>query len=160
MKRTALEKAALAVFFVFFLLYALTLVFPFLWTFYNSFKTNREFFAPGGVWNLPQGWVYDNYIKVWLSYNLVTYFANSIKLTAIGTVLGVASSAMAAYIVAKYDFRGRNVIYTTAITVMIVPGIGSLAALFKFMTVTGLYDTHLGVLLLYAGGIGFNFVVL
>ena len=160
MKRSSKEKVVMAVFFVIFVIYALTLIFPFLWTFYNSFKTNREFFAAGGVWSFPKRWLADNYIKVWQSYNLVTYFLNSIKLTVLGTLLSIVSSSMAAYIVAKYDFKGRNIIYTTAITVMIVPGIGSLAALFKFMNATGLYDTHVGILLLYAGGIGFNFVIL
>jgi ABC-type glycerol-3-phosphate transport system permease component len=159
-KRTLSEKIVISIFFILFIIYSLTLIFPFLWTLYNSLKSNQEFFSVGGVWSLPKQLLVSNYFKVWVSYDLVTYFLNSIKLTVLGTLLSITSSAMAAYTVSRYDFKGRNIIYTTAITVMIVPGIGSLAALFNFMNVTGLYDTHLGILILYSGGIGFNFVIL
>ncbi|WP_214626627.1 carbohydrate ABC transporter permease [Paenibacillus agaridevorans] len=160
MKRTKLQKAVIGLFFVLFVLYALSLIFPFLWTLYNSFKTNREFFAEGGVWSLPQQWMVSNYAKVWNEYNMVTYFWNSIKLTAIGTAISVLSAAMASYIVAKYDFKLKRVIYITAISVMLIPAIGSISALYKFMNETGLYNTHFGIILLYSSGLGLNFIVL
>lgn len=160
MKRTKLQKAVIGLFFVLFVLYAVSLVFPFLWTLYNSFKTNREFFADGGVWSLPQQWLASNYVKVWNEYNMVTYFWNSIKLTVIGTAISVLSAAMASYIVAKYDFKLKRVIYITAISVMLIPAIGSISALYKFMNETGLYNTHFGIILLYSSGLGLNFIVL
>lgn len=160
MKRTKLQKAVIGLFFVLFVLYAVSLIFPFLWTLYNSFKTNREFFAEGGVWSLPQQWLASNYVKVWNEYNMVTYFWNSIKLTAIGTAISVLSAAMASYIVAKYDFKLKRVIYITAISVMLIPAIGSISALYKFMNETGMYNTHFGIILLYSSGLGLNFIVL
>ena len=38
--------------FVIFVAYALSLIFPFVWMIYNSFKTNSEFFE--NVWALPK----------------------------------------------------------------------------------------------------------
>ena len=38
--------------FVLFVFYALSLIFPFVWMIYNSFKTNSEFFE--NVWALPK----------------------------------------------------------------------------------------------------------
>lgn len=160
MKKTLSQRIVLSIFFVLFLIYTFTLVFPFLWTLYNSVKTNQEFFAPGGVWSIPKEWKFINYIKVWKEYNLIQYFLNSAFITIAGTILSVISSAMSAYIVAKYKFKFRNVIYTTAISVMLIPGVGTIAALYKLMTQTKLFDTYLGILLLYAGGLGINFVVL
>lgn len=160
MKSSNFQKFILGIVSAVFFLYALSLIFPFVWTLYNSFKDNREFFAEGGVWNLPRLWKYENYINVWKEYDLLIYFWNSIKITAIGTFLSVLNSSTAAYVVAKYSFRGQRLIYTTVISVMLIPGIGSLSALYRFMNQTGLYNTHIGLLLLYAGGLGMGFLIL
>jgi ABC-type glycerol-3-phosphate transport system permease component len=160
MKRTKFQKVVLSIFSVLFFIYALSLIFPFLWTLYNSLKDNREFFAQGGVWSLPKKLMFTNYLNVWKEYNLVTYFINSIKITVIGATLSILSSSMSAYIVAKYNFKFRRTIYVTAVSVMLIPGIGSLAALYKFMNQTGLYNTHIGIELLYAGGLGISFLIM
>ena len=47
-----------------------------------------------------------------------------------------------------------------AIVVMLIPSIGTIAALYKFMISTHLFNTHLGLVLLYSGGFGFNFILL
>ena len=160
MKRTRAEKIIVSIFFGIFIIYSLSLIFPFLWTLYNSVKTNQEFFSAGGVWSMPKQLVLDNYLKVWNQYNLVRYFLNSIYITLCGTLLSVLSSSVTAYVVAKYKFFGRNTLYTVAIAATLIPSVGTLAALYKFMNVTGLYDTHIGIILLYAGGLGMNFIIL
>lgn len=160
MKPTKMQKIVLHLFSAIFFIYMMTLIFPFLWTLYNSVKDNREFFAAGGVWSLPKKWMLDNYVNVWKEYNLVIYFINSIKITVIGTFLGVISSAVGSYVVAKYEFKLKKFIYITAISVMLIPSIGSISALYKFMNHTGLYNTHTGIILLYSGGLGFSFIVL
>lgn len=160
MKKSSIQKIIMTLFGIMFFAYALSLLFPFLWTFYNSLKENREFFAEGGVWSLPKKWMISNYVNVWKEYDLVIYFVNSIKITVIGTIFGLMNSAMAGYVVSKYEFKGRNFIYGTAIAVMLIPGIGSLGALYKFMNRTHLYNTHTGVILLYMGGLGISFLIL
>lgn len=160
MKKTNLQSFILKLFGVLFFLYSITLIFPFLWTLYNSLKDNREFFTEGGVWSFPKQWLFINYVNVWKEYDLVTYFFNSIKITVFGTAIGIFNSATAAYVVAKYKFKGRNLIYATVITTMLIPGIGSLAAMYKFMNQTGLFNTHIGIILLYSGGLGISFLIL
>lgn len=160
MKKSNLQSLILKLFGILFFLYSMSLLFPFLWTLYNSLKDNREFFAEGGVWSFPKQWLFVNYINVWKEYDLVIYFFNSIKITLFGTVIGILNSATAAYVVAKYHFKGRNLIYGTVISIMLIPGIGSLAALYKFMNMTGLYNTHIGIILLYSGGLGISFLIL
>jgi len=159
-KKTKLQKLVLIVFSILFMLYALTLVFPFLWTLYNSLKDNREFFSVGGVWSLPHHWLLGNYVNVWEAYNIPIYFVNSIKITLAGTALTVMSSAVTAYVVAKYNFLFRKTIYSMALAVMLFPAIGSISALYKFMNDSGLYNTHTGIIILYASGFGLNFLVL
>ena len=124
----------------------------------NSFKTNMDFFQD--IWNIPSDPLLDNYESIWKQMDLPSYFKNSIIVTVAGTVVSVLSSACAAYVIAKYKFPGSKLLYSMAVVVMLIPSIGTIAALYRFMIDTGLFDTHLGLILLYSGGFGFNFILL
>nr|WP_286672509.1 carbohydrate ABC transporter permease [Cohnella hashimotonis] len=67
---------------------------------------------------------------------------------------------MAAYTVAKYKFTGKNVVYFFAISSFLIPQVGSLAALYKLMLDLHLYNSHIGLLILYSGGLSMNFIIL
>jgi ABC-type glycerol-3-phosphate transport system permease component len=87
-------------------------------------------------------------------------FLNSLILSIGGMLLSVIMSAMSAYVVAKYNFKGKNFIYGLAITIMLIPTSGSLAAQYKFMVESHLIDHYYGIILMYGGGFGFNFFLL
>ena len=112
------------------------------------------------IWNIPKQPQLENYLSVWDQMNLLTYFGNSIFLTVFGTLLSVTSASMCAYVIAKYKFRFSKILYTMALVVMLIPSIGTLPAMYRFMINTGLFDTRGGLLLLYSGGFGFNFILL
>lgn len=158
MKNTRSHKIIFAVVSVLFFLYMLTLIFPFCWMLINSFKTNADFFQD--IWNLPSKFEIGNYLTIWKEMNLLTYFGNSILLTVCGTLAGLIPSCMSAYVVAKYKFRFTKLIYSLSLVVMLIPSIGTLPAVYKFMIDTNLFDTHLGLILMYSGGFGFNFILL
>lgn len=158
LKETRSHKIIFAVVSVVFFIYMLTLIFPFAWMLINSFKTNADFFQD--VWNIPGDPEFGNYFSIWKEMNLLTYFGNSIVLTIFGTLAGLIPSCMSAYVVAKYKFRFTKLIYSLSLVVMLIPSIGTLPAVYKFMIDTGLFDTHLGLILMYSGGFGFNFILL
>lgn len=124
----------------------------------NSLKTNMDFFKD--IWSLPEKPLLSNYVNVWDQMNLLVYFGNSIKLTLLGTLASILTASMASYVIAKYKFKLSKLLYTMAIVVMLIPSIGTIAALYKFMISTHLFNTHLGLVLLYSGGFGFNFILL
>ena len=158
MRSTRLQKNIFAIVSIVCILYAITLIFPFAWMLVNSFKTNMDFFQD--IWNIPSDPLLDNYESIWKQMDLPSYFKNSIIVTVAGTVVSVLSSACAAYVIAKYKFPGSKLLYSMAVVVMLIPSIGTIAALYRFMIDTGLFDTHLGLILLYSGGFGFNFILL
>ena len=155
MKTSRLHKGIFAVVSALFFLYMLTLIFPFVWMLLNSLKTNMDFFKD--IWSLPEKPLLSNYVNVWDQMNLLVYFGNSIKLTLLGTLASILTASMASYVIAKYKFKLSKLLYTMAIVVMLIPSIGTIAALYKFMISTHLFNTHLG---LYSGGFGFNFILL
>ena len=72
----------------------------------------------------------------------------------------VGLSAISAYCVSKYKFPGRKLIYGAAIFTMIVPIVGTLPAQVKMIETFGMMDSLIGVLFLYSGCFGFNFIML
>jgi raffinose/stachyose/melibiose transport system permease protein/N-acetylglucosamine transport system permease protein len=84
----------------------------------------------------------------------------SLLLTVVGTLVGLASTSCVSYVVAKYNFPGRNLIYAVAISIMLIPTIGSTSATYKLINDLGLYDNYIALILLYSGGFGFQFLLL
>lgn len=160
MTKSKKDRIVLWIVFAVFLIYALTLIFPFIWVFYSSFKTNWELLTD--VWGLPDinPLNTENYVYIFQEYDFPYMFFNSILLTFTGATLNVLLSSMAAYVVAKYRFRGRNIIYIIALSVMLIPTTGSLASMYKFMSEIDLMETYPAVLLQYCGAFGINFLML
>ncbi len=156
-------KAVKWIMFVVFVVYSLTLLLPFVWMFYSSFKSSGDFNA-GNVFGFPEEWKFDNIIEV-LRYEIegqsvLSMLGMSVLTTLLGTVINVGLSAVAAYAVSKYKFPGRKVILGVAIFTMIVPIVGTLPAQVQMMETFHMQDSLIGVLFLYSGCFGFNFIML
>lgn len=162
-KRSVVAKVVMWVFFAIFVIYAITLIFPFVWCLMNTFKSKFEFLD--NVWALPGGFNMTNWAKGFTirantGVNLFGMFGNSLIFVVGCTGLSMFSSAVTAYVVSKYRFPGRSFIYTFAIIIMMIPSIGSLAATYKLFISLKLYNTYLGILITSLGGFGSSFLLL
>ena len=147
-----------------FIIYGVSLLFPFIWMLISSFRTSQEFdlhpFAlPGELYG-------KNFIEVIQfkidGQTIGSMFLMSVLLTVLGTIINLFFSACAAYVLAKYKFVGRGIIYGVAIFTMIVPIVGTLPAQVQMMQTLHLDGDNslIGVLFLYSGAFGFNFILL
>ncbi len=153
--------------FVVFGLYAVSLLFPFVWMLLNSFRSVenwQQLTKFNQYWGMPSEWAFSNYFDILTvdigGENLLSMFGWSVLLTVCGTFVNVFFSACAAYVVAKYEFPGKRILYALAIFAMVVPIVGTLPAQQKFMETLGMDDSFFGVLFLYSGAFGFNFILL
>lgn len=87
-KRGKAEAAAIWIVFAVFLIYAVTLVFPFVWMFINSFKTSQEFFQ-GNIWGLPETWRFENYSEIFFGKPAADEASTPIVTTVTGKLFGV-----------------------------------------------------------------------
>lgn len=162
MKKSRAERITLWIVFVIFFLYGISLLLPLVWTLINSFKTNREFFED--IWAFPSSFLVDNYISAFTMEvsrtNLAGMFGNSFILVVGCTLASVFVSTLCAYVVSKFRFVGRNIIYTVAIATMLIPTVGTLTATYQLMVTTGLYNTYIGIIIMSSGGLGINFVLI
>jgi N-acetylglucosamine transport system permease protein len=90
---------------------------------------------------------------VWTEFHVSTYFANSLIVTAGGTLLGLILAAMTAYVLARYSFRGSKALYLLYIASMMVPFNLALIPLFFLMNSMNLVNTQLGLILIYASSV-------
>lgn len=161
-KRPRAERIVLTIMFCLFLFYAVTIIFPFVWTFLSSLKTDDEYYEK--VFALPRQWLFSNYVSAFKEYKIGTtgllgMIGNSLWLTFAGTFVGIMVSSATAYIIAKYPFWGNKPIYRIAIFTMVIPIVGNLPAMYKLVMQLNL-NNPFGILALYAGGFGFNFIIL
>lgn len=152
-----------AVIFVLFFIYAFSLLYPLLWAFLSSLKTSTEYMTTNKLW-LPATWEFGNYVKAFQALNIegnnmFSMLFNSVWFSVGGTLAGVSVSTMVAYAVAKYRFPGSKLIYWVAIVTMMIPVVGAMASQYKVYQALGLLESPL-ILIAFAGGFGFNFMIL
>lgn len=165
MKNTKFERVIFIIVSILFFIYSFTLIYPYVWLLINTFKNNGEYLD--NSFGFPTVWRFSNYIKAFeqlkvtgSNTTLIGMFLNSVLLSTLGSLFGIILSSLAAYVVAKYQFRGRKLIYTVAIFSMIIPIVGSLPAQYKLVSSLGFKNNLFGIALLYAAPFGFNFIML
>ena len=100
---------------------AVITVFPFAWMLLTSIKGPADAITSVPPQFLPNDPTIANYLKVWDSLPIPSFFLNSlIVAVAVGT-LNVLVAAMAAYPLAKMRFRGREAIFYALLATLIVP---------------------------------------
>ena len=90
---------------------AISIIIPVGWVFMASFKKNSEFL--GGDISplaLPKSLNFDNFITAFNDAGMGEFFANSVIVTAIGIVLLLVLALPAAYVLARFFFKGKKVL--------------------------------------------------
>ena len=133
---------------LFIVLAALTLL-PFVSIFLASLRPGKEIMRQGLGLNL------DTSVMTTANYKFLftgksdyfTWFFNSLKITLIQTVLTLIVSAFVAYGFAMYDFRGKNLLFTCVLLVMMIPIEIIMLPLYKLIIKIKLIDTIWGIIL-------------
>src|SRR5262245_42593203 len=87
---------------------ALGIAVPVAWVLLASLKEKSEFY--GSPWTLPQGFHLQNYIDAFVNAHMGEYFLTSVFVTALALVFVLVVSVPAAYVIARFEFRGRRVV--------------------------------------------------
>lgn len=162
-KRSGTDLAFMWIMFALFVLYAISLLFPFLWCLMNSFKGMQEFFY--NVNGLPENWYFDNWknsltLSIDNNITIPQMYLNSVILTVGCTFFSMFSCSATAYVLTKFDFYGKSAIYTAAIVIMMIPTMGSMAAMYRLYNTIVLINTYTGIFITAMGGFGSGFLLL
>lgn len=128
---------------------AVIMLVPFAWMISASLKLEKDVFSFPIKW-IPADPQWSNYQEIWKKVPLMTGFANTFKLTICTTVLQLVTSSFAAYAFAKLEFKGRDTIFMLYVMTISIPWQVYMVPQFKMMTMFGLTDSHLGIILMHA----------
>ena len=101
------------------MLLSLTCIFPVVWLLYSSLKTDVEF-ARSPI-SLPAVPNFGNYVTAFQRASFGTFTFNSVFNSIISLVLVLVISFTLGYLLSRYRFRGRNLIYGVLMAAMMVP---------------------------------------
>ena len=146
--RAALRKRTLRVItYVFLTLWAIMVLFPFYWMLLSSVKSysayNSEY--------IPQLFTLSptlqNYVQAFTAVPLGQYFLNTVIFTVITTAIMLVVTVLAAFAFSRLDFKGKNLVFTLFLSLMMIPS--ELVVITNFVTVTNLdmRNTFLGLIL-------------
>ena len=136
--------------------WAVMVAVPIIWTFLASIKTEEEIFSD--AWSLPAVPRLDNYVRAWEQANIGTYMLNSIVVVFFGVAGTMLLGSMAAYVLARYSFRGGRALYLLFVSGLAFPVYLALTPLFFVVQNMGTLpligpfiglNTHAGLVLVY-----------
>ena len=111
---------------------ALVMLFPIIWMFLCSFKTQNEMYQmPPSI--LPNQWNLNNYKNVFKQMPFAKYYLNSLGTSGLNMAVGVLTSALIGYVFAKYQFRGRETIFLVVLACMMIPYETLMPTVYKIM---------------------------
>ena len=119
---------------------ALTMLVPFIWMLSSSFKSLSEVFVfPPSLFG--ERIVWENYTEISSRFDYFLYFMNSVKVSAWVVVVQVFTSALAGYVFAKLNFKGRDKIFLLYLATMMIPFHVTVITNFLQMSMYGLVNT-------------------
>jgi raffinose/stachyose/melibiose transport system permease protein len=123
----------------------LAIVVPVAFGVLGGFKDNGQLSTT--PFDLPHPWVTENYTDILGSLGFWRPLGNSILIAAATTLLVVLASAMAAFVFARYAFRGRELLFTLFTIGLMFPFAVAILPLYILLRELNLLDNPLGVIL-------------
>ncbi|MCM1009382.1 MAG: carbohydrate ABC transporter permease [Fusobacterium sp.] len=131
-------------------------LFPFLWLISTSLKGAGEniFAYPPNF--IPQDFTFENYTGVWGKVNFLKYFLNSAIVAFFTVVLNLIFSSMAAYPLARMEFKGKKIAFFAILATIMIPFQAIMLPIYLIILKLNLVDTagavsgYLGLILPFA----------
>jgi ABC-type glycerol-3-phosphate transport system permease component len=122
-------------------------LFPIIWIFTISIKTQRDAFAMPPVWVFKPVW--NNHVRIWQTAGFAQAFENSVIVTVVGVLLALIVGIPAAYALNRLSFRGKRVLTLWLLIAYMFPEFLFIIPMYVLYQRLGIYDTQLGLALVY-----------
>lgn len=128
-------------------LWAVAVLFPFYWMVITSIKSYGSYNGESTPSFVPTDPTFDNYIEAFTAVPLWDYLLNTLIFTVLTTALMLVIIVPAAFAFARLNFRGKNILFTLFLALMMIPN--ELVIITNFTTITNLdlRNTFTGLIL-------------
>jgi multiple sugar transport system permease protein/sn-glycerol 3-phosphate transport system permease protein len=114
---------------------------PVLYSIWISFQTATAYYTGRAEFTL------DNYAQAVGQYNFARYLVNSVIVSGLVTLLGMAVATMAAFAFARWRFRGGDFLFGAVVATLMIPSHITLIPNYLTLARAGLLDTYAGLVL-------------
>jgi multiple sugar transport system permease protein len=121
---------------------------PVVWIISLSFKGPTET-AAGSPQFLPKEPTLQNYTDIFNNSDFRDSLVNSFGIAAISTFLSVILATLAAYAIARLEFKGKKLVLSIALAIAMFPVVALVGPLFDLWRTLGLFNTWPGLIIPY-----------
>ena len=121
--------------YLFLILMAVVVLFPFYWMIISSLKSLPEYrLSVPTFW--PRQVMFSNYADAFTTANLGRLFLNTLYVGVVSTILSLIITVLSAFAFARLEFKGRETVFAALLATMMIPG--ELFTITNYSTVTQL----------------------
>ena len=141
------RKVVRTVTYVLLTFWALMVLFPYYWMLLTSVKSYSAYNAEYVPTFFTAAPTLENYVSAFSEVPLARYFLNSLIFTVVTTALMMAVIVPAAFAFARLEFKGKNLVFSLFLALMMIPN--ELVIITNFQTITnwGLRNSFAGLIL-------------
>lgn len=127
--------------------WAVVVLFPFYWMLLTSVKSYSAYNSEYIPQLFTMSPTLQNYVEAFTAVPLAKYFANTLVFTLATTGIMLVVTILAAFAFARLDFKGKNVLFTLFLSLMMIPN--ELVIITNYVTITNLdmRNTFMGLIL-------------
>lgn len=136
--------------YIFFVALALMVIVPFLWVIGNSFCVSEAIGKYGGlsIWAfIPKKLTMANYRQLFVKCDLYRILFNTVFVALTVTVCSLMLNSLAAYALARLNFRGKKVVFSIVLLTMIIPFEVMVIPLYHIVKQLKLIDSYGGLIM-------------
>lgn len=161
-KRSKGDKVLFGIVFAIFAIHSLSLIFPVVYMIMNSFKDPNAYFD--NPLAFPDKFHFENYARAFSSFqvgkdNFFTMLGNSLWYVGLTALADVIAPMAVGYCLARYNFRGKSVLYAIVLFSLTIPIVGTGAAGIKLLGQLGIYDNPINKVVNLMSGFTAPFLV-
>ncbi len=128
-----MKIAVTVLLYLFLVVMAIIVIFPFYWMIISSLKSTTEYRLPVPTL-FPQEVMWSNYAEAFTAANLGRLFLNTVIVGVVSTLLSLVITVLSAFAFARLEFKGKNALFAALLATMMIPG--ELFTITNYVTVT------------------------
>lgn len=131
------------------ILFAVTMLVPFVWMILTAFKTTAETMQVDPFVLVPKVWQVENFGKVVAAMDFVKLYINTILMIALRVLCAVLTATISGYAFARLNFKGKNFMFGIVLFQMMIPV--QIFIIPQYVMVSKLHITNTALGLLFPG---------
>lgn len=143
-----LKKIGMVILYLVLIVVALVQLYPLIWLFQLSLKTNQEVFGMS-PFALPQDPQWDNYIDAWTTGGINNYFFNSVWYTIVAVILTLILGSFVTFAVTRMEWKLKGFVLALFMAAYMIPLHSTLIPLFNIFNKVNLIDNPLSIIISY-----------